>query len=41
VPGGYLAIYTNTEGEETEVDIEVLFNAIVSKRGAIQSLFAS
>lgn len=39
VPGGYLAIYENKSGEETEVDIEVLFNAIVSKREQIQVLF--
>ncbi len=41
VPGGYLAIYENKEGEETEVDIEVLFNAIVSKRAEIQTLFTA
>ena len=39
VPGGYLVIYENNESEETEVDIEVLFNAIVSNQSQFQKLF--
>jgi len=39
VPGGHLAIYENNEGEETDVDIEVLFNAIVSNQSQFRTLF--
>lgn len=38
-PGGYLAVTPNVSGEETEVDLEVLFNAVVSNRERIHKLF--
>ena len=38
-PGGYLAVTPNLTGEETEVDLEVLFNAVVSNRAQVQQLF--
>jgi len=40
VPGGHLAIYENKMGEETDVDIEVLFNAIVSNQSQFRQLFS-
>jgi ABC-2 type transport system ATP-binding protein len=39
VPGGYLAIHENVDGEETDVDIEVLFNAIVANQAQFQEIF--
>ena len=38
-PGGYLAVTPNVTGEETEVDMEVLFNAVVSNKEKMQQLF--
>lgn len=38
-PGGYLAVTPNVTGEETEVDLEVLFNAIVSNKKRMEQLF--
>jgi ABC-2 type transport system ATP-binding protein len=39
-PGGYLAVTPNVTGEETEVDMEVLFNAVVSNKARVQQLFS-
>lgn len=38
-PGGYLNVVPNTEGLETEVDIEALFNAVLRNKNAMKSLF--
>ncbi len=38
-PGGYLAVTPNITGEETEVDLEVLFNAVVTNKSRMQELF--
>jgi ABC-2 type transport system ATP-binding protein len=38
-PGGYLAVTPNITGEETEVDLEVLFNAVVENKARVQELF--
>lgn len=38
-PGGYLAVTPNLNGEETEVDLEVLFNAVVQNKARVQELF--
>ncbi len=38
-PGGYLAVTPNVTGEETEVDLEVLFNAVISNKKRIEKLF--
>jgi len=40
-PGGYLAVTPNTAGEETEVDMEILFNAVINNREHIHQLFES
>lgn len=40
VPGGYLNVRPNTEGEETQVNIEALFNAVLKNREAVQQIFA-
>lgn len=39
-PGGYLAVTPNLTGEETEVDLEVLFNAVVKNKARMQDLFS-
>lgn len=39
VPGGYMVVKENLDGEETEVDIEILFNAMMENPKAIQDLF--
>ena len=39
VPGGFLAIHRNEHGMESEVAIEVRFNAIVQNRKVIQDIF--
>ncbi len=38
-PGGFLAVTPNISGEETEVDMEVLFNAVISNKERIEKLF--
>lgn len=38
-PGGYLAVTPNLSGEETEVDMEILFNAVISNKKRIEKLF--
>lgn len=38
-PTGYSAVYRNTDGNETNVDLELLFNAIITNPEAICSLF--
>ncbi len=40
VPGGYMVVTENLDGEETEVDIEVFFNAMMANKQAIRALFA-
>jgi ABC-2 type transport system ATP-binding protein len=39
IPGGYLVVSENTIGEDTDVDLEVLFNAIIQHPDRIQKLF--
>ncbi len=39
VPGGWLTVSKNDSGTESEMDIEVLFNAVVTKRHEINDLF--
>ncbi|MEL6592803.1 MAG: ATP-binding cassette domain-containing protein, partial [Bacteroidota bacterium] len=41
VPGGYMVMNENQYGEETVVDIELLFNAIVTEPERIKALFTS
>lgn len=38
-PGGYLTVTENAEGFESDMDIEVLFNAIVTNRERINTIF--
>lgn len=39
VPGGWLTVSKNETGQESEMDVEVLFNAVVTKRHLINELF--
>jgi ABC-2 type transport system ATP-binding protein len=39
--GGYVVVRENTSGEETSMDLEVLFNAVIAGRDKVQPLFAS
>ena len=39
--GGYVVVRENTAGEEANMDLEVLFNAVVSSRDKMQALFAA
>ncbi len=39
VPGGYLAVTENLNGYDSEVDLEILFNAVVNNKEKIQKLF--
>lgn len=39
IPGGYLAVSENTTEEDTDVDLEVLFNAIIQHPDRIKNLF--
>ena len=39
VPGGYLAVTENPNGHDSEVDLEILFNAVVNNKEKIQQLF--
>ena len=40
-PGGYLNVVKNTEGAESEVNIEALFNAVLHHKNEIKELFAT
>ena len=40
VPGGFMIVKENLDGEETEVDIEIFFNAMMENPDAIKALFA-
>lgn len=39
VPGGFIVVTKNKEGEETNVEMEPLFNAVMNNKTAIQQLF--
>jgi hypothetical protein len=39
--GGYLNLVANDTGEETSVDIEVLFNALMTAPAAVNGQFKS
>ena len=41
IPGGYLTVSENTHGEDTDVDLEVLFNTIIHQPRKMQELFQS
>lgn len=38
--GGYTALIANKQEHETQIDLEILFNAILSNKAKIQSLFS-
>ncbi len=38
-PGGYQVVVPNMNGDETEVELEALFNAVVSNKQRIQEIF--
>ncbi|MBP5677257.1 MAG: ATP-binding cassette domain-containing protein [Bacteroidales bacterium] len=39
-PGGYLNVLPNENGEESQINIEALFNAVLRNKNAIKELFA-
>ena len=39
LPGGFLQVCPNTDGEESKVNIEALFNAVHSHKGLIKEMF--
>ena len=39
--GGYVVVRENRAGEETNLDLETLFNAVVSDAGRVQALFGT
>lgn len=39
IPGGYMAVSENTTNEDTDVDLEVLFNTIIQHPDRIRQLF--
>jgi ABC-2 type transport system ATP-binding protein len=41
IPGGYLTVSENIRGEDTDVDLEVLFNTIIHQPRKMQELFQS
>lgn len=41
VPGGYMVVSESTAGEPSEMDLEVLFNAILSQPERIRQIFAT
>lgn len=41
VPGGFLAVSPNPTGEDSEIDLEVLFNTIVHHPAEVDTLFAT
>lgn len=40
IAGGYLSITENIDNEYSQVDVEILFNAILSKKTVITALFS-
>ncbi len=38
-PGGYMAVSENQHGEYSELDLEVLFNAVISNQSSIRNIF--
>jgi len=40
VPGGFMCLTENYLGEESDIDIEVLFNAVITQPEKIQSIFS-
>lgn len=41
MPGGYMNVIVNRNGEESQVNIEALFNAVLKNRETIKQLFAN
>ncbi len=39
IPGGYLSVKENPNGHDSDVDLEILFNAVVNNKEKIQKLF--
>ena len=39
LPGGYLNVLPNTTGEESQLNIEALFNAVLRNKEKIKELF--
>ena len=39
IPGGYVVVLENTKSEESEVDIEVLFNAVITQQEKVGGFF--
>ena len=39
VAGGYMIVSENVHEEETEIDIEVFFNAVMANRAAVLAVF--
>jgi hypothetical protein len=39
VLGGYAVVRENTSGEESRIELETLFNAVISNSDAINRLF--
>lgn len=40
LPGGYMNVVANESGEESQLNIEALFNAVLRNKGKIKELFA-
>lgn len=40
LPGGYMNVVANTTGEESQINIEALFNAVLRNKDRINALFA-
>ena len=38
-PGGYLNVIPNTTGEESQINIEALFNAVLRNKNVFRELF--
>lgn len=41
VPGGYMLLSENESGESSDLDLEILFNAILNQRDRIRTIFAN
>jgi ABC-2 type transport system ATP-binding protein len=39
VPGGYSVVTENNEAEDSRIDLEILFNAVISNREKVNSIF--
>lgn len=39
IPGGYLLVLPNTTGEQSQVDLEALFNAVVTSKDRVKAIF--